>query len=223
MLNILVVEDHPHIQTIIEKNLIHAGYHVFIAENGEHALDLYSANKMDLIITDIMMPIMDGNTLVDTVRREDSEIPIIMLTALETYKDKERSFQSGSDDYLVKPVDMKELLLRVKALLRRSKKVNDTRIELPGVLLDYKTKTCAMNQTRIPLKLKEFELLYFLTSHRSMVFSRDQLLDEIWGYDNESMERTVDTHVKSLRKKIESGPLSIITIRGVGYKVEYHE
>ena len=222
MFNLLVVEDHPHIRTIIEKNLSNAGYHVFTADNGEAALELFYQKKMDAVITDIMMPVMDGNSLVKAIRNEDTEIPILMLTALETYKDKEKSFETGSDDYMVKPVDMKELLLRIKALLRRAQKTADTHISLPDIKLDYRAKTCVINGQSVPLKLKEFELLYFLTSNSPNVFSRDQLLDEIWGYESESFERTIDTHIKSLRQKVTSHHLQIKTVRGLGYKVEIY-
>ena len=223
MLNLLVVEDHPHIRTILEKNLTHAGYKVFSASNGEEALALYESHKMDGIIADIMMPVMNGNTLVKTIRAFDSTTPIIMLTALGSYQDKEKSFTSGSDDYMVKPVDMPELLLRVKALLRRAHKNSKTQIQLSDMMLDYPSKSCQIEGAPVNLKLKEFELLYFLVAHAPQVFTRAQLLDEIWGYDTESYERTVDTHIKSLRQKITSNALTIETVRGLGYQVILHE
>jgi len=218
MLKILVVEDDRFLRDIIEKNLTRNGYDVLQAENGKIGLDIYENNHIDLIITDIMMPVMDGNQLVKSVRYQDSDIPIIMLTALDAFLDKERGFTSGTDDYLVKPVDMQELILRVKALLRRSKINADHVLIHKDIKLEHIDKQCYIGDKPITLTVKEFELLFKLLSSPNQIFTRDQLMDEIWGYDSESYTRTVDTHIKRIREKVVSTSFEIKTVRGLGYK-----
>lgn len=219
MLQILVVEDHLQLQKILKTQLKSEGYDVHLANDGHHALEILQSRPIDLIISDIMMPHMDGNQLLDEIRLRFDQIPILMLTALDTIHDKEKSFKKGTDDYLTKPVDMTELKLRVKALLRRSKKTFETELKHKEIYLRYKDKICTINHQSIDLKLKEFELLYKLITESPRILTRGQIMDEIWGYDSESYERTVDTHIKSLRKKMISSSLEIITIRGLGYKV----
>jgi DNA-binding response OmpR family regulator len=219
MLKMLVVEDDKRLRTIISKNLEKNGYEVLQAENGEIAYGIFENNYIDLVITDIMMPRIDGNTLVKRIRYMNTDIPIIMLTALESYYDKEKSFNNGADDYLVKPVNMKELLLRIKVLLRRYKIVSESIYNLGALHLEFSSKTCKIAEKVITLTIKEFDLLYKLISSPNQIFTREQLLNEIWGYDNESYERTVDTHIKRLREKIKIKEFEIITVRGLGYKV----
>lgn len=218
MLKILVVEDDRHIRTIITKNLEKNGYITYQAENGKSAYEIFENNHIDLIITDIMMPYVDGNSLVKEVRYMNNDIPIIMLTALDSYYDKEKGFNSGADDYLVKPVNMKELLLRVKSLLRRYKIVSESLLTFKDIHLDYKSKLCTVNNQEIVLTMKEFDLLYKLLSSQNQIFTREQLMNEIWGFDSESYERTVDTHIKRLREKIITDSFEIVTVRGLGYK-----
>lgn len=219
MLKVLVVEDDYRLRTIISKNLEKNGYEVFQAENGEIAYSIFENNYLDLVITDIMMPRTDGNTLVKRIRYINTNIPIIMLTALESYYDKEKSFNNGADDYLVKPVDMKELLLRIKVLLKRYKIVSESTYNLGALHLEFSSKTCKISDVQIALTIKEFDLLYKLLSSPNQIFTREQLLNEIWGYDNESYERTVDTHIKRLREKVKIKEFEIVTVRGLGYKV----
>ncbi len=218
MLKILVVEDDNNLRTIIKKNLEKQGYVVLQAKDGSEGYEIFEDNYIDLIISDIMMPNTDGVTLVKRIRYINKDIPIIMLTALESYYDKEKSYTSGADDYMVKPVNMKELLLRIKALLRRYKIVSESVFNLGELHLDYKEKTCKIGNNTINLTIKEFDLLYKLLSTPNQIFTRDQLMDEIWGYDNESYERTVDTHIKRLRNKVQTGKFDIVTVRGLGYK-----
>ena len=218
MLKILIVEDDSRLREIISKNLEKNGYEVYQAINGEQGYYTFVENYIDLVITDIMMPKVDGNALVKRVRYLNVDIPIIMLTALESYYDKERSYSNGADDYMVKPVDMKELILRIKALLKRYKIVSESVYNLGCLHMDFKSKTCMVNKKPISLTIKEFDLLYKLLSSPNQIFTREQLLNEIWGYDNESFERTVDTHIKRLREKVSIKEFEIVTVRGLGYK-----
>ncbi len=217
MFKILVVEDETYLLEIITKYLNHAGYQVLSANNGQEAVGVFDNNHIDLVITDIMMPVMDGNTLVKYIRY-NSDIPIIMLTALDSFIDKEKGFNSGTDDYIVKPVHVEELLLRVKSLLRRYKIASDNIFKHNDIELDFAMKTCKIDDKVVELTIKEFELLFKLMTSDNRIFTRDQLMDEIWGYDSESYQRTVDTHVKRLREKIKSNHYEIVTVRGLGYK-----
>ena len=218
MLKILVVEDDKNLRTIIAKNLANSGYTVTEAENGKEGFDAYCAGHFDLLILDVMMPVMDGNAVCEKIRRLGRSVPIIMLTALDLYENKEKSFSAGADDYLVKPVDMKELLLRIKALLRRYKIATESKIELPDVSLDSTGSTLTVAGQHVYLTRKEFLLLFKLLSNPDTIFTRDRLMDEIWGYDTESDDRTVDTHIKRLRERIKSDSFEIVTMRGLGYK-----
>ncbi len=218
MLKILVVEDDIHLRHIIAKNLEKYGYEIIQSENGSEAYEVFENIHIDLIVTDIMMPYVDGNSLVKKVRYSNDNIPIIMLTALDSYHDKEKGFSSGADDYMVKPVNMKELILRVKALLRRYKIVSESVLNLKNIHLDYNAKSCLVLDKQIVLTIKEFNLLYKLLASPSQIFTRQQLMNEIWGFDNESYERTVDTHIKRLREKVITIDYEIITVRGLGYK-----
>ena len=219
MLKVLVVEDDRFLRDIIEKNLTKNGYDVLQAENGKIGIDIYENQHIDLIITDIMMPVMDGNKMVKSIRYTNPDIPIIMLTALDAFLDKEKGFTSGTDDYLVKPVNMQELILRVKALLRRSKINNENQLIHKDIKLEHSSKQCFIGDTPINLTVKEFELLFKLLSSPNQIFTRDQLMDEIWGYDSESYTRTVDTHIKRIREKVVTNSFEIKTVRGLGYKV----
>jgi len=218
MFKILVVEDDRHIRNIIERRLEKAGYQPLSAINGREGIALFESEKVDLIITDIMMPHVNGISLVKEVRSSNPNIPIIMLTALDNIKDKEKSFISGADDYVVKPVDMKELILRVQSLLRRYKIINKQLFEHQSTVLDYKTFKCTINQQDINLTKKEFMLLFKLLSSSGQIFTREQLMNDIWGYDSYSYERTVDTHIKRLREKTHTDDFKLITVRGLGYK-----
>ncbi|MGN0970577.1 MAG: response regulator transcription factor, partial [Aristaeellaceae bacterium] len=198
MFHILLAEDDANLRRVVEKTLCNAGYTVAGAEDGRTAWDMFCHERFDLVITDVMMPCMDGNALTAAVRRHSKDTPVLMLTALEAIDDKEKGFASGADDYLVKPFVLRELLLRVKALLRRYQAVSENKIVLPHTELDYQTGVLLLDGAEVPLTRKEFLLLFKLLSSPNMIFSREQLMNEIWGYDSASSDRTVDTHVKCL-------------------------
>lgn len=219
MFKILVAEDEYYIRDLICKNLEHQGYNVIPARDGKEAFQVIESEHIDLVITDVMMPYIDGNTLSKKIRDVNEDIPIIILTALDTFSDKEKGFNSGADDYMVKPVDMQEMVLRVKALLRRYKVVSENRFEHKSIKLDYQTQSCTIKNKPVELTQKEFQLLYKLIASPNRIFTREQLMNEIWGYNSESYERTVDTHIKRLREKVVSKDFDIVTVRGLGYKV----
>ncbi len=219
MFRILVAEDDDSIRKLIAKYLEQNGFEIIQANDGQKALELFDSMHVDMVITDLMMPYIDGFELAKKIRTINLDIPILMLTALEAFHDKEKGFLSGTDDYLVKPFEMKELLLRVKALLRRYRIASENKIEHKSLLLDYNAFSAQINKELIELTKKEFLLLYKLVSSPNIIFTRNQLMDEIWGFDNESFDRTVDTHITRIRKKIICDDLDIITVRGLGYKV----
>lgn len=221
MVSILVVEDQINIRKLMEARLEREGYVVFQAENGEEALGVLDSQHIDLIISDIMMPQMDGYELTQSLREADFNIPILMVTAKENFEDKEKGFRLGIDDYMVKPVNLNEMILRVAALLRRSKISAEHKINVGDVILDYDSLTVTTKDMVYELPKKEFYLLFKLLSYPKQIFTRQQLMDEIWGMDLEIDERTVDSHIRKLRKKFEEVEVfKIITIRGLGYKAE---
>lgn len=218
MFKILVAEDEPHLRTAIAKSLENEGYSVVSCRDGREALDAFLGGHTDLVVTDIMMPRMSGTELVTEIRKINKDIPVLMLTALETIGDKEQGFNAGTDDYLVKPVLMRELCLRVKALLRRYKINSEQRIELGGTVLDFNSQTLKIGGKSVELTKKEFQLLFKLLSAPNIIFSREQLLNEIWGYESDTTDRTVDTHISWLREKAASADYEISTVWGLGYK-----
>jgi two-component system OmpR family response regulator len=221
MFNILVVDDYESIRKLIETYLIRAGYNVFPASDGLGALDIIDKEHVDLMISDIMMPNMDGYTLTNELRSSKYDFPILMITAKESIEDKKKGFLAGTDDYMVKPIDIDEMLLRVTALLRRSKIFNEKKIVVGDITLDYEALTVTTKTETFELPKKEFYLLFKLLSYPKKIFTRQDLMDEIWGYDNETDERTVDVHIKRLREKFDSyDEFKIVTVRGLGYKVE---
>lgn len=219
MFNILIVEDDPSTRRFLDAILAGEGYRTFTADDGDAALDLLDKQHIDLMITDIMMPGMDGYTLTETLRDAAFDLPILMLSAKEMPHDKKRGFLVGTDDYMVKPPDEEELLLRIKALLRRYKIVNERKIRIGEVLLDYDALTVSRGDEHMTLPQKEFYLLYKLLSYPDIIFTRSQLMDEIWGMDSESDDRTVNVHINRLRDRFSGYPdFEIVTIRGLGYK-----
>jgi len=221
MVNIMVVEDDRNLQKLMMAFLKQNGYNVLIAKDGEEALSILESSHIDLLISDIMMPNMDGFTLIDILRKANYTLPILMVTAKENFEDKRKGFLVGTDDYMVKPVDMDELLLRVGALLRRSRIINENRLTVGDVELDYDTLTVNKKGISIVLPKKEFYLLFKLLSYPKQIFTRQQLMDEIWGMDAEADERTIDVHIKRLREKLNDfSEFEIVTVRGLGYKVE---
>ncbi|MFI3229468.1 MAG: response regulator transcription factor [Bacillota bacterium] len=218
MFKVLVAEDNANIRFLIAKNLQNNGYEVVECHDGKHALQQFESSHFDIIITDIMMPNMDGNEFAKNVRKTSKDIPIIMLTALDSIEDKEVSFENGADDYMVKPIVMKELLLRVGALLRRYDREQTKTIALANTIFDYTCNSITISGNYIELTKKQCHLLFKLLSHPNKLFSREQLMDEIWGFHSSATDRTVDTHISWLRDKVKSPDFDIITVRGVGYK-----
>ncbi len=221
MLNVLVVDDNESIRKLISTYLKKDGYNVLHASNGVEALEILDAHHIDLMIADIMMPVMDGYTLTQDLRAANYNLPILMITAKETYEDKKKGFNVGTDDYMVKPIDMDEMLLRVNALIRRAKISHEKKIIIDDIILDYDSLSVITSKETIELPKKEFYLLFKLLSYPKKIFTRAQLMDELWGMDNEADERTVDVHTKRLREKFgDLKEFEIITIRGLGYKAE---
>lgn len=221
MVNILVVEDDKNLQKLMTAVLKQNGYDVLIAKDGVQALSVIDKSHVDLIISDIMMPNMDGYRLTDELRKSNYNLPILMVTAKDTLDDKKKGFLVGTDDYMVKPIDMDEMILRVAALLRRSRIINEHRLTIGEVELDYDTLTVSKKGSPIVLPKKEFYLLFKLLSYPKHIFTRQQLMDEIWGMESEADERTVDVHIKRLREKFTNfDEFEIVTVRGLGYKVE---
>ena len=218
MIQILIVEDDHHLSHILKTYLIKKSFEVDVAFDGIKALDMISSKKYDLVISDVMMPHMDGISLITKLRGMFPDLPLMILTALDQYQDKEKAFLSGTDDYLVKPVHLPELTLRIEALLRRYKIQMEHQIHLKHLLLDQKTMTCKIDDLFIELTHKEFQLLFKLLSYPNRIFTREELMDEIWGFDSESYDRTVDTHIKRIREHVKVDDFEIITVRGLGYK-----
>lgn len=220
MIKILVAEDENNLRAIIAKSLEKEGYKVVECFDGKKALDVFCSEHFDCIVTDIMMPRMDGNEFVAQARKHNENIPVLMLTALESIDDKEKGFTSGTDDYLVKPILMKELCLRVKALLRRYKINSEKKLEFGNSAIDFTAGEFTISGKPVPLSKKEFLVLSKLLANPNVVFTREQLLDEIWGFESESTDRTVDTHISSLKKKVATAAndFEISTVWGIGYK-----
>ena len=219
MFNILVVEDDAELNrlfcTVLEKN----GYNPIGASDGEAALDIMQSEYIDLIITDIMMPRRGGFQLTESLRQTDRTTPVLLITAKDSFGDKQRGFLSGADDYMVKPVDVEEMLLRVGALLRRARIISDHRQVVGSTVLDYDALTVTVGKKETVLPQKEFYLLYKLLSAPGHIFTRQQLMDEIWGMESETEARTVDVHINRLRERFrDCTDFSIVTVRGLGYK-----
>ncbi|QUI21231.1 response regulator transcription factor [Vallitalea pronyensis] len=219
MFSIAVCEDDNHIRRLFADVLRGDGYNVYEASDGEVLLDILEETHIDMLITDVMMPRMDGFELVKVLRDAGYELPIIMITAKVTMEDKKIGFSLGVDDYMVKPVDTDEILLRVKALLRRAKIASDKKLQIGSTALDYDSLTINHHNTVMDLPKKEFLLLFKLLSSPNKIFTRAQIMDEIWGYSSESDERTVDVHIKRLREKLAHvDDFEIVTVKGLGYK-----
>lgn len=225
MFQIMVVEDDIQLQQLFCRVLSKNGYNTFAADDGEAALALLEHEHVDLIISDIMMPRMNGYELVSALREAEMAIPVLMITARDGFDDMRRGFLSGTDDYMVKPVNVNEMVLRVQALLRRAQMVNERRVVLGDTVLDLGSFIVSQGSERMELPQKEFLLLYKLASFPGHIFTRQQLMDEIWGPDSETESRTVDVHINRLRDRFrEDRDFQIVTIRGVGYKlVRTHE
>ncbi len=224
MFNVLVAEDDKNIRKLMEIKLSSEGYNVIVAGDGEEALKLLGQNQVDIMIVDVMMPKMDGYELVKTIRDSKSQIPAIMVTAKGTIQDKAKGFLVGIDDYMVKPVEFDELLFRIKALLRRAKIVNERKIKVGDVVLDFDTLSISGHGKKVTLAKKEFSILFKLLSYPERSFTKAQLFDEFWGIDSYADEDTIKVHINKIRSKIAQFPeIDIETIRGIGYKGVRHE
>lgn len=222
MTTILIVDDDINILQLVKIHLAEAGFKVVQAKDGTQALAVLNREVCDLAVIDVMMPFMDGYALTKVIRKK-YDIPVILLTAKNQIEDKEEGYKSGTDDYLVKPFEPKELQFRIEALLRRYDKQSDESvIHLGSTTINKKSYEVQFGERTILLPLKEFELLYFLAKNSMQVFSRDHLIEHIWGVDFEGDERTVDVHVKRLRERFSTltEDFHIKTVRGVGYSLE---
>ena len=220
MFRILIVEDDNELRQLFRRVLEKNGYETFEADNGQEALDVLDAQFIDLIVSDIMMPVMDGYELVRSLREAGISIPVLMITAKDAFDDMRRGFLSGTDDYMVKPVNVNEMVLRVGALLRRAQMISERRETLGRAVLTYDTLTVSQNGTDTVLPQKEFLLLYKLAAAPGRIFTRQQIMDDIWGLDSETDPHTVDVHIGRLRDRFRDNPdFDIVTMRGLGYKV----
>ena len=222
---VLVVEDDRNIAELLEMYLKKEGYDPVLAYDGGQGLQLFRSEKPDLVLLDIMMPVMDGYAVCREIRKE-SKLPVIMLTAKGEVDDKVDGLKIGADDYITKPFQMREVLARIEAVLRRSDCApatkNDRRLEFENMVIDMDAFELTVNGKKVDTPPKEMELLFFLASSPNRVYTRNQLLDEVWGFDYFGDSRTVDVHVKRLREKLEgaSEKWSVKTVWGVGYKFE---
>lgn len=219
MFHIMVVEDDRNTRKLMEAVLKKSGYVVVTAENGQDALDRMEESHVDLIVLDVMMPKMDGYAFTKTLRDSGCMIPILMATAKILPKDKRKGFLAGTDDYITKPIDLEEMLLRIRALLRRSQAITEHRLKLGEVVLDYDALTVTRGRDKQSLPQKEFQLLYKLLSYPDRIFTRIELMDEIWGMESESSDTTVNVHINRLRRRFEEYPeFDLVAVRGLGYK-----
>ena len=221
MRKILIAEDDAKLRVLFQRVLSRENYAVKTVSNGQEALEAMDAEYFDLIITDIMMPVMDGYEMVRRIRESGSVIPILMITARDAFDDMRQGFRSGTDDYMTKPVNVNEMVLRVEALLRRADMINKRQQVIGNTVLEWDTYTVITEEEVMILPQKEFLLLFRLASFPNRIFTRQQLMDEIWGYDSDSITHTVDVHIARLRERFRnSKDFKIVTMRGVGYKVE---
>lgn len=219
MFKILVVEDDTELQQLYCRVLSRNGYLPFGAAFAKEALDIMEHEYIDLIITDVMMPGMDGFEFVKTLRDGDCALPVLVITAKDSFRDKQIGFLSGVDDYMVKPVDVNEMVLRVGALLRRAKSVSERKQTVGKTTLEYDTLTVYSENSSQTLPQKEFMLLYKLISYPNRIFTRQQIMDDVWGLDSFTDAHTVDVHINRLRDRFRDNPdFEIVTVRGLGYK-----
>ena len=220
MLKILIAEDDRELRQLFSHVLMKNGYTVKGVGNGQEALDAMDNDYYDLIISDIMMPVMDGYAFVHQLRDAGDTTPVLMITAKDAFDDMRQGFLSGTDDYMVKPVNVNEMVLRVGALLRRAQMINDRRQVIGNTVLECDSLTVTADGESYVLPQKEFMLLYKMASYPGKIFTRHQLMDEIWGYESDSDTHTVDVHIGRLRERFrDNKDFKIVTMRGVGYKV----
>ena len=220
MFRILIAEDDKELRQLFQHVLMKNGYAVTGVADGKEALDAIDKGYYDLIISDIMMPVMDGYELVSSLRQAGINTPVMMITAKDAFDDMRMGFLSGTDDYMVKPVNVNEMVLRVSALLRRAQMISERRQVIGGTTMECDSLTVTTENGSMVLPQKEFLLLYKMASFPGKIFTRQQLIDEIWGYDSDSDTHTVDVHIGRLRERFRDNPdFKIVTIRGVGYRV----
>lgn len=218
MVTILVVEDNENTRILTEARL-KKYYNVVVAENGKKALDIFYEKQIDLIVADIMMPVMDGYEMLKQLRDNKENVPVLFLTAKSTFFDKKIGFDLGIDDYITKPIDYEELLLRIKALLRRANISNKMKINIGKFEMDENDYSVNYNKNSIELTKKEFDLLFKLLSYPNHVMTKMQLLENIWGYDSNSSEDTIKTHINKIRNKLKDvKEFEIVSVKGLGYK-----
>lgn len=219
MVTILVVEDNEHTRLLTEARLKRY-YNVITAENGSEALDMFYERQIDLIVADIMMPEMDGYEMLKHLRDNKEEVPVLFLTAKSTFDDKKTGYDLGIDDYVTKPIDYEELLLRIKALLRRANIANKMKINIGKFEMDENDYSVKYNNSNIEMTKKEFDLLFKLLSYPNRVMTKIQLLEDIWGYESNSSEDTIKTHINKIRNKLKDvEEFEIVSVKGLGYKV----
>lgn len=219
MFQVLVVEDEKNTSKLMKAVLTHAGYEVYTAYNGLEALDITDKQHVDIILLDIMMPKMDGYEFTERLRSCGDNTPILMVTAKQLPEERCKGFLVGTDDYMVKPVNEEEMLLRIKALLRRARIANERKLHIGNITLDYDSLSVTRDGIMQTLPQKEFYLLYKLLSYPDKIFTRLQLMDDIWGMESDTVDTTVNVHINRLRKKFEEwSEFEIIAIRGIGYK-----
>lgn len=219
---ILVVEDEFRIRFLLRDYFLKEGFTIYEAENGEEALNIFKEKKIDLIVLDIMMPVMDGLTVLEKIR-EVSTLPVILLTAKGQEEDKLQGYDIGADDYVTKPFSPKVLVAKVKALLKRTREdVDSSSQDYNGLVINKLSREVKINDVALSLSPKEYELLVYLIDNESIALSRDNILDSVWGIDYYGDIRTVDTNVKRLREKLGEKANYIVTVRGSGYKFEVH-
>lgn len=219
MFKILVVEDDRELNRTVCSYLVQQGYNAVGCLEVKEAYDVMYGNIFDLIISDIMMPEIDGFKFVKTVRELNQDIPILFMTARDDFTAKQRGFSAGIDDYMVKPIELDELILRIGALLRRAKIVANKKLTVGSFLMDVEEHMAYLNKQEVPLTAREFDLLYKMLSYPKKTFTRSQLMDEFWDVDTNSGSRTVDVYITKLRDKLsECHDFEIVTVRGLGYK-----
>jgi len=220
MATVLIAEDNKNTQLLTAVRL-KPHFNVMTADDGLEALDIIYDKHVDIVIADIMMPNMDGYELLKRLRKERFTVPVLLLTAKQRFEDKREGFDSGSDDYMTKPVNYDELLLRINALLRRAGIASNRKITVGSALIDSAAYTVKSDKLSLELPKKEFEILYKLLSYPGIIFTKNQLLNEVWGYDSESTEDTVKTHISRLRSKLRDfSEFEVVTVKGLGYKAE---
>ena len=224
MFHIMVVEDDTELRYLFCAVLTEKGYHTLPAVDGVEAFDILERSYVDLIISDVMMPRMDGFELIEELRSAHYDMPILIITARDGLEDKRRGFRAGTDDYMVKPIDVNEMVWRVEALLRRSQINSERRITIGSTTLDCDTFNVSCSGTDTALPQKEFLLLFRLLSSMNRIFTRRQIMDEVWGVDSETDPHTLEVHISRLRERFRDNPdFELVTVRGLGYKAARRE